>query len=79
VLVTASHQLGYVTIHTDGWIKLDTKQLDEIAKFDSGARNFQSTRGVYPCYTAPACYTASLPFRWVKKQLILKLAVQKSI
>jgi len=36
-----------VTIHTDGWIKLDTKQLDEITKFDSGARNFNSTRGVY--------------------------------
>jgi len=28
VVVAASHQLGYVTIHTDGWIELDTKQLD---------------------------------------------------
>ena len=44
---SASHQLGYVMIHADGWIKLDTKQLDKIAKFDSSVRNFHSTRGVH--------------------------------
>jgi len=43
-----------VTIDTDGWIKLDTKQLDKVAKFDSSARNFHSTRGVHIVKHAPA-------------------------
>jgi len=38
-VVAASHQLGYVTIHTDDWIELDTKQPDRVAEFDDSARN----------------------------------------
>jgi len=34
---------NYVAIHIDGWIELDTEQLDRIAEFDNSARNFHST------------------------------------
>jgi len=59
-------------IHTDGWIKLDTKQLDKIAKFDSGARNFHSTRAVHLVTRHLRAAQHRFRFRRVKKQLILQ-------
>jgi len=47
MVVAVSHKLGHVTIHTDDWIELDTKQLDRFAEFDDGARNFHSTKGIH--------------------------------
>jgi len=71
VVVTASHQFGYVTIRTDGWIKLDTKQLDKIAKFDSSACNFHSTRGVHLVTLHLRAAQHHFYFRQVKKQFVL--------
>jgi len=61
-----------VTIRTDGWIKLDTKQLDKIAKFDSSARNFHSTRVVHLVTLHMLAAQHHFHFRQVKKQFVLQ-------
>jgi len=61
-----------VVIHTDGWIELDTKQLDRVAEFNNSAHNFHSARGVHLVTLRPRATQHRFRFRRVENQLVLQ-------